>query len=178
VRFFLDNLVEAAAPSNVPLVNPASAKAAIDTAGSSLLRGGRHFVGDMATRPRIPAMVDGSGFWVGGNIAVSPGAVVLRTDVFELIQYRPTTAEVREVPLLIVPPTINKYYALGLAPGRSLIQYLVGSGQQVFVMSWRNPLPEHEGWRLDTYVQAVLDALDAAVDRGGPITPPRLPAPR
>jgi polyhydroxyalkanoate synthase len=161
VRFFLDNLVEAAAPSNVPLVNPASAKAVIDSGGISLLRGARHFVGDMATRPRIPAMVDGSGFQVGGNVAVSPGAVVLRTDVFELIQYRPTTEEVREVPLLIVPPTINKYYVLDLAPGRSLIEYLVGSGQQVFVISWRNPLPEHEGWGLDTYVQAVLDALDA-----------------
>src|SRR3954447_17062156 len=161
VRFFLDNLVAAAAPSNVALVNPASAKAAIDTAGGSLLRGARHFLGDMATRPRIPSMVDGSGFQVGGNIAVSAGAVVLRTEVFELIQYRPTTEQVREVPLLIVPPTINKYYVLDLAPGRSLIEYLVGSGQQVFVITWRNPLPEHEGWGLDTYVQAVLDALDA-----------------
>jgi polyhydroxyalkanoate synthase len=161
VRFFLDNLVEAAAPSNVPLVNPASAKAVIDTAGGSLLRGGAAFVRDMTRSPRIPAMVDGSGFEVGRNIAATPGAVVLRTEVFELIQYRPTTETVREVPVLIVPPTINRFYVLDLAPGRSLIEYLVGSGQQVFVMSWRNPLPEHKDWGLDTYVRASVEALDA-----------------
>jgi polyhydroxyalkanoate synthase len=107
-------------------------------------------------------MVDSSAFEVGRNIAVTPGAVVLRTEVFELIQYRPRTGQVREVPLLLVPPTINKYYALDLAPGRSLAEYLVGGGQQVFVMSWRNPDARHAGWGLDTYVQAVLDALDAA----------------
>jgi polyhydroxyalkanoate synthase len=78
-----------------------------------------------------------------------------------LIQYAPTTEQVREVPMLIVPPTINKYYALDLAPGRSLVEFLVGEGQQVFVMSWRNPDARHAKWNLDTYVQAVLDALDA-----------------
>ena len=91
----------------------------------------------------------------------TPGAVVLRTEVFELIQYAPQTPTVREVPLLLVPPTINKFYALDLAPGRSWIEHLVRSGQQVFVLSWRNPDARHAGWGLDTYVQAVLDALDA-----------------
>ena len=115
----------------------------------------------MAAAPRVPQMVDGSPFQVGRNIAVTPGAVVLRTELLELIQYRPQTERVREVPLLIVPPTINKYYALDLAPGRSLVEYLVRDGQQVFVISWRNPDARHAGWGLDTYVQAVLDALDA-----------------
>ena len=78
------------------------------------------------------------------------------------IQYRPQTERVREVPLLIVPPTINKYYAIDLAPGRSLVEYLVQNGQQVFVISWRNPDARHAGWGMSTYVQAVLDALDAA----------------
>ena len=87
---------------------------------------------------------------------------MLRTEVLELIQYRPQTERVREVPLLIVPPTINKYYAMDLAPGRSLVEYLVQNGQQVFVISWRNPDARHAGWGMDTYVQAVLDALDAA----------------
>jgi polyhydroxyalkanoate synthase len=161
VRFLMDNIVEAAAPSNMPLVNPASAKAAIDTAGLSLLRGGVNLARDMATPPRTPSMVDTSGFELGRNIAVTPGAVVLRTDVFELIQYRPRTDEVREVPLLIIPPTINKYYAVDLAPGRSLVEHLVGSGQQVLIVSWRNPDARHAAWGLDTYVRAVLDALDA-----------------
>ena len=88
-------------------------------------------------------MVDTSSFEVGRNIAVTPGAVVLRTEVLELIQYRPQTERVREVPLLIVPPTINKYYAIDLAPGRSLVEYLVQNGQQVFVISWRNPDARH-----------------------------------
>ena len=85
---------------------------------------------------------------------------MLRTEVLELIQYRPQTGQVREVPLLIVPPTINKFYALDLAPGRSMVEYLVRNGQQVFVISWRNPDARHSGWGLDTYVTAVLDALD------------------
>jgi polyhydroxyalkanoate synthase len=162
IRFLAENLEDALSPSNVPLVNPASAKAAIDTGGLNLVHGGISLLRDMATKPRIPEMVDTSSFEVGRNIAVTPGAVVLRTEVLELIQYRPQTERVREVPLLIVPPTINKYYAIDLAPGRSLVEYLVQNGQQVFVISWRNPDARHAGWGMSTYVQAVLDALDAA----------------
>ena len=162
LRFQTENLVEAVSPSNVPLVNPASAKAGVDSAGLNFLRGGAQFVRDMASPPRIPEMVDRSPFEVGRNIAVTPGAVVLRTDVLELIQYRPQTDEVREVPLLVVPPTINKYYAMDLAPGRSLVEYLIRGGQQVFMISWRNPDARHAGWGLDTYVEEVLGALDAA----------------
>jgi polyhydroxyalkanoate synthase len=161
MRFLTDNMIEACAPSNVPLVNPISAKAAIDSAGLNLVRGGSHLVRDLASSPRIPEMVDGSAFEVGRNIAATPGAVVLRTEVFELIQYTPQTEQVREVPMLIVPPTINKYYALDLAPGRSLVEFLVREGQQVFVMSWRNPDARHAAWNFDTYVRAILDAMDA-----------------
>jgi polyhydroxyalkanoate synthase subunit PhaC len=160
-RFFVENLVEALSPSNVPLVNPASAKAVVDTAGQSLIRGGLAFLRDMVNPPRIPEMVDKTPFELGRTIAVSPGAVVLRTEVLELIQYRPQTERVREVPLLLAPPTINKYYAIDLAPGRSLVEYLVQAGQQVFVISWRNPDARHASWGMDTYVQSVLDALDA-----------------
>lgn len=160
VGFLVENLIEALSPSNVPLVNPSSAKVAIDTAGMSLVRGGRAFLRDMASAPRIPDMVDGSGFRLGENVAATPGDVVHRTDIVELIRYRPQTRQVRPVPLLIVPPTINKYYALDLAPDRSLIEYLVRQGQQVYVISWRNPDARHAGWGLDTYVQAVIDTLD------------------
>jgi polyhydroxyalkanoate synthase subunit PhaC len=161
VRFLMDNLVAALSPSNLPLVNPASAKAMVDTAGLNFLRGGRNLLGDLVTAPRVPEMVDRSPFEVGRTIAVTPGAVVLRTDVLELLQYRPQTEQVRTFPLLLVPPTINKYYALDLAPGRSLVEYLVQHGQQVFLISWRNPDARHADWDLGTYVQAVLDALDA-----------------
>jgi polyhydroxyalkanoate synthase subunit PhaC len=160
VGFLVENLIEALAPTNVPLVNPSSAKVAIDTAGMSLVRGGGAFVRDMASAPRIPEMVDGSGFELGENIAATPGDVVHRTEILELIRYRPQTEQVRQLPLLIVPPTINKYYALDLAPGRSLIEYLVQQGQQVFVISWRNPDARHADWGFNTYVQAVLDTLD------------------
>jgi polyhydroxyalkanoate synthase subunit PhaC len=161
VRFLAENVLEALSPSNVPLLNPESVKAAVDSAGLNFVRGGLNLLRDMARAPRIPQMVDGSAFTVGGNLAVTRGAVVLRTEMFELIQYAPQTPTVRQVPLLLVPPTINKFYALDLAPGRSWIEYLVRRGQQVFVLSWRNPDARHAGWGLDAYVQAVLDALDA-----------------
>jgi polyhydroxyalkanoate synthase len=161
IRFLAENLLEALSPSNIPLLNPASAKAAIDTAGLNFVRGGLNLARDMASMPRIPQMVDESGFEVGGNLAVTPGAVILRTQVFELIQYEPQTPTVRAVPLLLVPPTINKYYAIDLAPGRSWIEHVVQSGQQVFVLSWRNPDARHASWGLNTYVEAVFEALNA-----------------
>ena len=161
IRFLTENLVDALSPSNLPLVNPASAKAVIDTAGASIVHGAAQFARDMSSAPRIPEMVDRSAFEVGENVAVTPGAVVLRTDVLELIQYAPQTEQVREIPLVIVPPTINKFYALDLAKDRSLVEFLVREGQQVFVISWRNPDGRHAAWNFDTYVQAILDALDA-----------------
>jgi len=161
VGFALRNLVDALAPSNNPVLNPAAVKAAIDTGGGSALAGLRHFISDMAAPPRVPSMVEPDAFEVGLDLAVTPGKVVLRTPVFELIQYRPATATVRQVPLLIVPPTINKFYIIDLAPGRSMAEYLVGSGQQVFMMSWRNPDARHAKWGFDTYGQAVLDAMEA-----------------
>jgi polyhydroxyalkanoate synthase len=167
VRFFVDNMIEALAPSNVPLVNPSSAKAAIDTAGLSLVRGGTQLVKDLAAAPRIPEMVDTSGFELGENIAVTPGAVVYRSEVFELIQYTPQTEEVYEVPVLIVPPTINKFYAIDLAPQRSLIEFHVQQGRQMFVMSWRNPDGRHADWDFDTYVSAILEALDQVEEIAG-----------
>jgi len=160
-RFAVRNLVDALAPSNNPVVNPAAWKAAIDTGGVSALTGLRRLISDLAAPPRVPSMVEPDAFEVGRDLAVTPGAVVLQTPVFELIQYGPATAKVRQAPLLIVPPTINKFYVLDLAPGRSLAEYLVRSGQQVFMISWRNPDARYARWDLDTYGQAILDALDA-----------------
>lgn len=167
VRFLLENIVEAMAPSNVPLVNPASAKAVIDTAGLSLVRGGGQLVKDLASSPRVPEMVDTSGFTLGENVAATPGAVVFRNDVLELIQYLPQCDEVYEVPVMIVPPTINKYYAIDLAPGRSLVEFSAQNNRQMFVISWRNPDARHADWNLDTYARAILDALDAVEEITG-----------
>ena len=166
-RFAATNVLGALAPTNFPWSNPAALRAIVDEGGANLVRGGRRFAADVSWPPRLPQSVDTDGFEVGGNLAVSPGSVVLRTEVFELIQYKPTTAEVREVPLLLVPPTINKYYILDLAPGRSMVEYLVGSGQQVFVISWRNPDDAQGHFDLDTYADAVLEARQAVADITG-----------
>jgi polyhydroxyalkanoate synthase len=162
LRFAAENVLGALAPSNFPATNPAVLKATIDTGGRNFVRGAGHLVKDMATPPRVPAMVDPDAFELGENIACSPGAVVLRTPVFELLQYTPRTEQVREAPLLVVPPMINKYYITDIAPGRSMVEHLVTAGQQVFTISWRNPDERFADWTLDTYVQAVLEALDAA----------------
>jgi polyhydroxyalkanoate synthase len=164
VRFLTSNLVEAAAPSNNPLISPVGWKAAIDTAGGNVVAGPRHLLGDLASSPRVPSMVEPDAYQVGEDLALTPGAVVVRTPVFELIQYRPQTPTVRTMPVLVVPPTINKYYILDLAPGRSLVEYLVEQGMQVFVVSWRNPDARHSTWGFDTYVQSILSALDAVED--------------
>ncbi|WP_245401530.1 PHA/PHB synthase family protein [Nocardia albiluteola] len=164
MRFVVDNAIDALAPTNNPLLNPVAWKAAIDTGGSSMVQGVRHFLGDMAGAPRIPAMVEANAFTVGENVAVTAGSVVLRTEAFELIQYAPTTEQVRTVPLLMVPPVINKFYVMDIAPGRSMIEYFLSQGQQVFAMSWRNPDAAQRDWGFDTYGGAILDAL-AAVQR-------------
>jgi polyhydroxyalkanoate synthase len=161
IRFTATNLVDALAPSNVPVLNPLSLKAAIDTGGRSVVRGLGRFIRDLTQPPRVPSMVDPDAFTVGEDLASTPGAVVFRTDVFELIRYRPTTETVRTVPLLMVPPTINKFYIADLAPGRSIVEHYLSAGQQVFMMSWRNPDERHAAWDLDTYGQAIIDAMDA-----------------
>ena len=161
MSFIVDNVVEASAPSNNPFLNPKVLKRTLDTGGGNLLEGGRRLVRDFATPPRVPSMVEADAFEVGEDIAVTPGEVVLRTDVFELIQYTPQTPKVHEVPLLIVPPTINKYYVVDLAADRSMIEHLVRGGQQVYCISWRNPDARHAAWDLDTYGQAILDAMAA-----------------
>ena len=160
IRFTATNLVDALAPSNVPVLNPLSLKAAIDTGGRSAVNGSAAW-SDLATPPRVPTMVDPDAFTVGEDLANTPGAVVFRTDVFELIQYRPTTETVRAVPLLMIPPTINKFYIADLAPGRSIIEHYVASGQQVFMMSWRNPDERHAEWGWTPTDRPILDAMDA-----------------
>jgi polyhydroxyalkanoate synthase subunit PhaC len=156
-RFAAQNVLDAIAPSNFPLTNPTVLKALVDEGGMNLVRGLRRFLADF---PGLPATVDDSQFGVGENLAVTPGSVIYRDDVFELLEYAPATETVRAVPLLFVPPTINKFYVLDLAPGRSMIEYLVGHGQRVFAISWRNPTDAQGHFDYDTYAAAILQARD------------------
>jgi poly[(R)-3-hydroxyalkanoate] polymerase subunit PhaC len=162
MRFVLSNVIDAAAPSNNPVINPVAWKAVIDTGGLSAVRGVRSLLSDLSSAPRVPTMVAPDAFEVGRDLAVTPGAVVARSEICELIHYAPALPSVYRYPLVIVPPMINKYYITDLAPGRSMIEYLVGQGHQVFVVSWRNPDARHRDWNLDSYGAAVVGALDAA----------------
>src|SRR5262249_47065443 len=149
VRFVLDVLTEGLSPSNNPLLNPLGYKALIDTGGQSAVAGLRHFVGDMLAGPRVSSMVGTDAFKVGKTLAVTSGSVVFRSEVFELIQYAPQSDEVWSVPLLMVPPVINKFYIMDIAPGRSMIEYFLRQGIQVFAISWRNPTAEQRNWGFD-----------------------------
>jgi polyhydroxyalkanoate synthase len=167
LQFLLTNLIAAAAPSNNPLLSPQAAKALLDSGGVSAVRGLRALLTDLAATPRVPTMVEPDAFEVGKDLAVTPGAVVFRTELFELIQYQPATEQVYRNPLLIVPPMINKYYLIDLAPGRSMAEYLVSQGHQVFAISWRNPDARHADWDLDSYGRAIIQAMDATREVAG-----------
>ena len=106
-------------------------------------------------------MVDREAFVLGETVACARGQVVLRTEVVELIQYESSTATVHSTPLLMIPSQVNKFWILDLVPGRSMVEYLLAQGHQVFMASWRNPGADQRDWRLDTYVDALRSALDA-----------------
>lgn len=165
-RFLLDQLVEAGAPTNTLLGNPAALRTAVETKGGSLMRGAKNLAGDIAKRRPIPSQVDDNAFKVGENLAVSPGSVVLRTEMFELIQYRAQTEKVHERPVLIVPSIVNKFYIFDIAPGRSIIEYYVKNGHTVFMLAWRNPQKRHDRWGMSDY----QDSIDAAIDATAAIT--------
>src|SRR5215471_8498839 len=155
-------LIDAVAPTNAMFTNPAAVRKFVDTGGQSLWHGLKNYFDDLVRNRGMPSMVDTSAFKVGENLAVTPGAVVLRNELLELIQYAPTRATVRKRPLLITPPQINKYYALDLSPDKSMVRFLVESGIQTFAVSWRNPTAANRDWGLDTYVAALDEAVDAA----------------
>jgi polyhydroxyalkanoate synthase subunit PhaC len=157
-KFLLSQVSEALAPTNFLLSNPTALKLAIDSGGKTLLDGYQNFLKDAAERRPVPSQVDFRSFKVGKNLAVTPGDVVLRHEMFELIQYSPQTEQVWHRPILFVPSIINKYYAFDLAPGRSLFEFLVKSGFTLFSMVFRNPRPEHDHWGMEAY----MEATDAA----------------
>ena len=166
LQFAVRQWLDAVAPSNFPATNPQAIKLALATEGESLRKGAENLVRDL-TRGRI-AMTDESAFAVGRNLAMTPGSVVYRNDLIELIQYAPTTPKVDAVPLIIIPPCINKFYILDLQPDNSFVRYAVGEGQTVFLVSWRNIPSELGGLTWDDYLeQGVMKALEAAKSIAG-----------
>jgi polyhydroxyalkanoate synthase len=159
-RFIAELLTSASAPSNT-LVNPAVLKRVLDTGGGSILHGLRNMLSDLFKNGGLPSQVDQSAFEVGRNLATTEGSVVFRNDVLELIQYKPRTAQVYRIPLLFIPPQVNKYYVFDLSPADSVFDFLLEGGLQVFVISWRNPTARQRDWGMDTYVSAILEAIDA-----------------
>jgi polyhydroxyalkanoate synthase subunit PhaC len=167
-RFAMQLMCDAFAPSNVPWLNPGVVKEATDTNGLSLVRGLQNFLDDVRDNGGYPRQVDRSGFELGVNIAATPGRVVMRNALIELIAYTPQTNEVHEIPLLCSPPWINKYYIMDLAPGRSFVEWAVKHGHQTFMISYRNPDESMSQYTMDDYLrEGVLAALDAVQEITG-----------
>jgi polyhydroxyalkanoate synthase len=166
-RYVTSLVTEALAPTNALPGNPAALKKAIQTRGSSVVTGLKNAIEDLVHNNAMPSQVEKSAFRVGENLALSPGAVVFQNEVLELIQYTPATGEVYSIPQLIIPPQINKFYVFDISPSKSIVQHLVKNGFQVFMVSWRNPNAQHKNWDLDTYVGALLDAIETTRDITG-----------
>src|SRR4029453_18711329 len=167
VRFVVSLILDAVSPTNSLVGNPAALKKLLDTGGASVVHGLENFIGDLARNGGLPAQVDTKKFSVGKNLATTPGSVVYRSPVMELIQYRPMTNEVHQRPLLIAPPQINKFYVFDLAPEKSIIQYCLKGGLQTFAISWKNPTPAEGHFGIDTYVAALEEAVGAMRDITG-----------
>ena len=161
-RFALTMMMDALAPSNVPWLNPLVVKEAINTGGSSLVEGMTEFLDDVKNNGGYPKQVDTSAFKLGENLAATPGEVVFRNELIELLAYYPQTETVYERPIIMSPPWINKYYIMDLAPGRSFAEWAVQRGHQVFMISYRNPDESMRDYTMDAYLEkGLLAALDA-----------------
>jgi polyhydroxyalkanoate synthase len=162
VNFAVRQMLDHVAPSNFPWTNPEVVRAALAEGGANFVRGVANFAEDVeaALLERAPQGVER--FTPGRQVAVTPGKVVFRNRLIELIQYQPATDTVHAEPLLVIPAWILKYYILDLSPENSLVRYLVGEGHTVFMISWKNPGPADRGLSLHDYrVMGVMDALDA-----------------
>jgi len=167
-RLASDLVLAALAPTNYLVANPAALKRAFDTGGASVVAGARNFIDDLRNNKGMPRQVDTRPFEIGRNMAATPGKVVFRNELMELIQYAPQTSQVRSVPMLASPPWINKYYIMDLAPGRSFLEWAVQHERTVFAISYRNPDSSMSGVTLDDYlVDGPRTALDVITDITG-----------
>ena len=163
LKFATRTLVEALSPAHFPLTNPVVTQRAIETRGESLVRGFEHLLADL--RRGQLTHVDPEAFRVGENIAATPGKVVHETPLYQLIQYSPTTASVLEVPLVIFPPWINRFYILDLSPQKSFIKWAADQGITVFVTSWKSADETMADMVWDDYIRAQIDAIDHIRER-------------
>ena len=169
LRFSVSQWVDAMSPANFLATNPEAQQALIDSGGKTLQAGIENFLKDLQ-KGRI-TQTDESVFEVGKNLAITPGAVVFQNKYFELLQYTPTTETVCQRPLVMVPPCINKYYIMDLQPENSLVAYLVSQGFTVFMVSWRNPLPQDtDGIQTATWDDYIEDGILTAIDVARDIT--------
>ena len=166
LTFHLRQFVDAMSPSLLLMSNPVALRRAMETGGASLAEGARNLLHDL--REGRLSMVDATAFEPGRNLAVTPGKVVLRNRLIELIQYAPTTEQVHQMPILIMPPWINKYYILDMQPKNSMVKYLVDQGYTVFMVSWKNPDASMEDITFEDYMNmGPLAAAEAVRDITG-----------
>lgn len=162
VAFLVRQYLDLLSPSNFPATNPEIIEETIRQRGLNIIDGARHLRDDLIETWTQRVQVPPEGFRIGEDIASTPGKVVFRNELFELIQYAPMTEKVRPEPVLVVPAWIMKFYILDLSPGNSLIRYLVGQGFTVFAMSWCNPTADQAALSLDDYRKlGVMEAIDA-----------------
>ena len=162
MRFAARGLVEAMSPTNFPLTNPQVIDRAVETGGESLAKGFGHLMNDLG-RGQLSHVPEGA-FELGRDLATTPGQVVKRTPLYELIQYSPTTPDVLATPLVIFPPWINRFYILDLTPEKSFIRWAVEQGITVFMVSWKSADAGMKDVAWDDYVAAQLDAVDTIRD--------------
>ncbi|MBC8091503.1 MAG: alpha/beta fold hydrolase, partial [Pseudonocardia sp.] len=168
IDFLVNQTIEAASPVNWPWSNPTMVKKAFETGGLSLVRGMRNALRDTVTAGGMPRQTTPGEFAVGTDLAATPGSVVYRSRLIELIQYAPQTEQVHEVPLLLSPPWINKYYIMDLAPQKSLVEWAVQHGHTVFVISYRNPDESLRDVTMSDYLrEGPLAALDVVQEITG-----------
>ncbi len=172
-QFYTRQFVDAMSPTNFLLTNPEVLEATLDSKGENLLKGMQNFIDDIDAETGLLRikMTDEQAFEPGRNIAVTPGKVVFQNDLFQLLQYEPSTGEALRKPLLIMPPWINKYYVLDLQPQNSMIKWLVEQGHTVFVISWVNPDEKLAHKDFEHYVTegavAAIDAVEQATGESG-----------
>jgi polyhydroxyalkanoate synthase len=150
---------DAMSPTN-SLLNPLALKELFNSGGLSLFKGISHLIDDLRHNNGLPRQVGREAFEIGKTVATTPGVVVFRNELLELIQYKPMSEKQYSKPLLVVPPQINKYYIFDLSPTNSFVQYALKNGLQVFMISWRNPDARHREWGLSSYVEATEQALN------------------
>ncbi|WP_340536879.1 PHA/PHB synthase family protein [Nocardioides sp. GXZ039] len=166
-RFAVDIATSALAPTNFLLGNPGALKRTFETGGANLVRGLGNWASDVRHNGGMPSMTKEGVLKIGEDLALTPGAVVLKNEQSEVIQYAPTTELVYERPVLVVPPPIGRYYFLDLRPGRSFVEYAVSRGLQTFMISWRNPSANEADWDIDAYAERVAEAVAAVQEITG-----------